>query len=730
VRRPPKSELEEIQITERTLSTSSHQEIESIFDAIKANSGRIVDSWASQTSKSAYLRGAELNMSEEVRLDRMSRFLQALIDKAENPEDKKAHQNLKAHIRGEHARSMGLGGIVKKQSLLKEVMLYVVEHDLPKVNRITAKMAIDTMVDRSIEGCVIMMDEYADMRTSLVKCMPGSPLTQQQSLDQGLSRFCRSVMDYFETEFVAVFRHNPHSKDLICLSSSAKGVALTKDTSILIESFPMAEEAIAHRKAVTSSNHSKAGRRKKQAIGRLDFANAVVSPLLRGEDVVGVLIIGDSSRLVPFTADEASLMEDLATQLSWVLESNAVLNQLSIRSKAQKTLIDTAAALQQEIESEEIYRIVATRLAEIIPSDEFAFYVFDWKRRVANPAYALGPYASEIMADRDFSVDVGIVGYVSKTRRAEIVWDTETDPRAEYIPGTPASSTRMLAVPVLGQKDVIGVIELLRYPPAIFTQDDLEIATMFANHASIALENAKLLKELKSAREQIEIHMDLLTHDIANYTTPIMAYFDSLRAKEEVDKEVMSVVDKTAQQVEDIMKLVGMVRTMSKLREESPRKLRSMDLKKAIQSATKEFTRHPGGKKAEVRLELPSDPMMVMADDLLQDLFSSLLHSIGLSERAVRTSISISAEERVERKLEFWWVKVCQPSKMIPNHLKGAVLRMSKASKSELTSGFGIGLAAARGIVERYSGNMWVSDMVASDPSKGCVFNILIPRHR
>jgi len=703
--------------------------MKSIFEAIKANSGRIVDSWAAVTSKSAYLRGAELNLSEEVRIDRLSKFLSALIDRASNPEDKKSHQILKTFIRGEHARSLGLGSMVKKQNLLKDVMLYVVEHDLPHVNRLTAKMAIDTIIDRSIEGSVIMMDEYGEMRSSLTKCMPGMSLTQQ-SLDQGLSRFCRSVMDYFEAEFVAIFRHEPHTKDLVCLSSSAKGVALTKDTSILIDSFPMAEDAIGQKKAGSSANQSRNGRTRKKALGRLNFENAVVSPVSKGEDVVGVLVIGDNSRLVPFTADEVSLVEDLSTQLSWVLESNTLFSQLNVRSKAQKMLIDTAAALQHEIDSEEIYRIVATRLAEIIPCDEFAFYVFDWSRRVANPAYALGPYASETMADRDFSVDLGFVGYVAKTRRAEIIWDTESDPRGEYIPGTPKSSTRMLAVPVLGQKDVLGVIELLRYPPAIFTQDDLEIATMFANHASVALENAKLLTELRSAREQIEIHMDLLTHDIANFTTPIVAYFDSLRDSKGLDKEVSSVLDKTAQQVEDITKLVEMVRTISKLREDSPKALRSMDLRKAIQSATKKFTGHPGGKEAEVRLELPSGPMMVMADEMLEDMFRSLFHSIGLSERAKKTSITIIAEAREERRLEFWWVMVCQPSKIIPNHLKGAVLRMSRASKSELTSGFGIGLAAARGIVERYSGNMWVSDLVPGDPSKGCVFNIMIPRHR
>lgn len=662
-----------------------------------------------------------------MRVDRLSRFLGALLDRASDPKDVKAHQTLRAQARGEHAAATGLGNIVKKQNLLKDIMLRLVTHDLPDVNWMTAKMTIDAMVDRSIEDSAVLMDEFDEMRTSLVRCMPDSS-EAPQSLDQDLSRFCRNVMDYFDAEIVTIFRYNPQVGDLACLSSSAKGIALTKDTSVLLKSFPLAEEVIGKRSTRSTGNGAKPPAGKKKSLGRLNFEHSVVAPIMSRNDPTGILFVGTNSRLVPFTSDEVSLIDDLSVQLSRVLENIAIFTQLGLRSNAQKTLIDTAAALQQEIESEEIYRIVATRLAEIIPCDEFAFYVVDWKRRTINPVYALGPYATEIMSDRDFSVDVGIAGYVSKTRKAEIVWDTESDPRGEYIPGTPKTSTRMLAVPVLGQRNVLGVIELLRYPPAVFTQDDVEIATMFANHASVALENAKLLKELRDVRDQVELHMDLLTHDIANYTTPIMAYLDSISGRKGLDNEVSGVLEKTADQVEDILMLVEMVRTISKLREGPPRSLRNTDLRKAIQSAVKGYRERQGREDAGITLSLPSGAMMVSADEMLESLFMHLFCSLGLSEHGQRTTLSLSVEPRTERKVESWWIRVVQPGRVIPNHLKGAVLRMSKATRSELTSGFGIGLAAARGIVERYSGNMWVSDLIPEDPSKGCVINIMVPK--
>jgi len=220
------------------------------------------------------------------------------------------------------------------------------------------------------------------------------------------------------------------------------------------------------------------------------------------------------------------VVEGLAAQIAWVLESSRMSQQMQMRSRAQKVLIETAAAVQQEVESEEIYRIIASRVAELVSCDELALYVFDWAKRLCNPVFATGHYASEIMADKDFSADTGIVGYIGRSKKPEIILDTEADPRAEYIPGTPQTHTRMLAVPIVGKKETIGVIELMRYPPGSFSQEDLETAIMFANHAAVALENAKLLKEITDERDQVEMHMDLLTHDIANYATPITAYFE------------------------------------------------------------------------------------------------------------------------------------------------------------------------------------------------------------
>src|SRR5204863_329578 len=76
----------------------------------------------------------------------------------------------------------------------------------------------------------------------------------------------------------------------------------------------------------------------------------------------------------------------------------------------------------------------------------------------------------------------GITGSVFVSGVGEIVEDSENDPRAMTVPGTPAEESSLLCVPLVARRRVMGVITLARIGAQRrpFVQEDLEIASLFA----------------------------------------------------------------------------------------------------------------------------------------------------------------------------------------------------------------------------------------------------------
>jgi GAF domain-containing protein len=697
-----------------------------VIEFLRSKTDRIVELWTVDVTSAPYTRIADFSLSREMRAARLRSCLEALLELAITPGDARAREHLRITIRSEHIRSIGLVKIVSNHHALRRIAREALRERFEGAEAEAAERFLEDIVDLCVEETVILVEQYIEAQRALSRSEWNSNGMYSEP-EQVFASFCRNTMEYFDADLVALFRLNRDIKELTCVSCFAKGVSLSRNTRVPVASVPLVEWAVSANRPVSCLDREGGRGERVRLVGGASFEHCIAVPLSKRDEVTGILFIGDNGRASHFTPEEVGMAEEFSKLVVGALDSADSFRMLSFRSRAQRALIETAANMQQEIDSEEIYRILASKIVELIPSHEVAFYVFDWQRNVGNPVYATGAYADEIMADRDFPPDVGIVGVVAKSRRAEIIADTEVDPRAAVIPDTPATHTAMLAVPVLGRKEVLGVIELLRYLPEGFVHEELEIAVMFANHAAVALENAGLLKEMTRVRDEVELHMDLLTHDIANYSTPLMGYLETLR-RGSADKSVQETVDKTISQVENISRMVSMVRTLAKLRSTAPREFKQTDLRVAIELAVSVVKSYSAGARIEMAVDLPETPMPVFADELLPELFISLFFTAVRPGRHDKAKLLVRVAPAGDGPKRMWAIEVIHPDRSITDELKKQIMRVAKTSKSELSGGFGIGLASARGIAERYSGRMWISDLDPKDPEKGCVFNLRLPR--
>ena len=128
----------------------------------------------------------------------------------------------------------------------------------------------------------------------------------------------------------------------------------------------------------------------------------------------------------------------------------------------------------------------------------------DRYHRVAS--YGLSAEFKDFLDHHPLAIDRGsVVGRVVLAGRTVQIDDVQTDPEFTFIEGARLSETRTaLGVPLMRERSPIGVLALARSAVEPFTNSQIELVETFADQAVIAIENARLLGELRQRTDQLQ----------------------------------------------------------------------------------------------------------------------------------------------------------------------------------------------------------------------------------
>lgn len=154
--------------------------------------------------------------------------------------------------------------------------------------------------------------------------------------------------------------------------------------------------------------------------------------------------------------------------------------------------------------TEEIVWAIAKNAIAQLGYIDCVIYLLDEKENVLVQRAAHGPKNPidlDILNPIKLTIGQGVVGHVAKTGKGEIVSDTSLDKR--YVIDDDMRLSE-IAVPIVYNKKVIGVIDSEHPDKNFYPPEDLDILTTIANMAATKLMQAKDSEELKKYQEKLE----------------------------------------------------------------------------------------------------------------------------------------------------------------------------------------------------------------------------------
>jgi signal transduction histidine kinase len=454
--------------------------------------------------------------------------------------------------------------------------------------------------------------------------------------------------------------------------------------------------------------------------------------MISHDRLVGVIELVNKRAPACFSTEDTELLGSFAAQAAIAIE-NARLFTMTDQALAERVQeLHTMQLIDRQLNATlDLDRVMDLTLEHAMDAVSAPTGVMGLVTEEAAGLYLIGQrgVSPEYNRYRDevWPIERGGVGQVARTGQPAVVNNVQED--AELVPLSAQTHSQM-TVPVLYQNEVRAVISLESPHFDAFSQDDADFITRLADHAVIAIENARLYEQAQAANQAKTEFMSVASHELKIPMTSIKGYAKLLilGTGGDLTERQTQFLDIISTNVDRMDRLVSDLLDVSRIEAGRLRiEMGQVDLHEVVETVVEAVRAEIEAKQLALAIDIPSSLPLVWGDhDRVIQIFTNLISnaykytpdggqihiqvngqtdpaSSGCLTVSIRdTGVGISPEDQERLFTKFF---------------------RAEDPRVRDVPGTGLGLSITKSLVETHGGEIWFQ----SEPDQGTTFTFTLP---
>jgi len=480
-------------------------------------------------------------------------------------------------------------------------------------------------------------------------------------------------------------------------------------------------------------------------VQRAGLRTIVAVPLLREQTAIGAIVIR-RLEVRPFSEKQIRLLKTFADQAVIAIENVRLFTELQARTReltrsvGQLTALgDVARAVGSTLDLETVLDTIVSRAIQLSGTDGGSVYEYD----EATEEFSLRAsrdlpeaYVEQVRDTRPRKGE-GAVGRVALAREPVQIADISNPAAYESrVRNTllQVGLRALLAVPLISEDRLVGALIVMRKRIGTFAAEEVTLLQTFATQSALAIQNARLFREIEVKSHQLEVASQHKSEFLANMSHELRTPLNAIIGFSEVltDRMFGELNEKQEEYLKDIyasgthlLSLINDILDLSKI--EAGRmelELTEFDLPSAIENALTLVRERAGRRSIALHTNIDNRLGQSQADErkVRQVVLNLLSNAIKFTPEGGRIDVgAVPKDGFVEVSVRDTGIGIAPEDQ---EKVFEEFRQVGTAAKK--IEGTGLGLTLCRKFVELHGGRIWVK----SELGVGSTFTFTIPVHR